>query len=285
MASSIAPSTILRSIAFSRATASAICKQFEFVGAYGRHRQSPLGLTHVLVVIQRVGVFARFRLPPRLLRRSDSQSSASVRTSLASIMSSIRSNTSASLIRAVDADARAVAFGAEQARRGSAGGRRSVPSILDLGDVAGIAVEIRAPHQRPVDARRGNFQPVGSFDRVGDVEYRRQRARGGLAVLDGHGAVRPLGHDLHRAAGKGGNAYPHQPIAKSGEHRLDDRGDARRAPRLGDEPRLVGRQRSSAVVHRGDCVVLQRPVWPQVIKKSGSRGEPTLKTVRIIRPL
>ncbi len=40
-----------------------------------------------------------------------------------------------------------------------------------------------------------------TFDRVGDVEHRRQRPRDGLAILDGHGAVRPLGHDLYRTAG------------------------------------------------------------------------------------
>ena len=42
---------------------------------------------------------------------------------------------------------------------------------------AGIAHEIRAAHQRPVDAGRGKFQPVFAVDRVLDVEDRRQRAR------------------------------------------------------------------------------------------------------------
>jgi hypothetical protein len=37
-------------------------------------------------------------------------------------------------------------------------------------------------------------------DRIGDIEYRRQCARRRFAILDGHGAVRPLRHDLHGAA-------------------------------------------------------------------------------------
>ena len=84
---------------------------------------------------------------------------------------------------------------------------------LDLHEMAGIALEIRAAHQRPVDARRGNLQPIGALDRVGDIEHRRQRARDRLAILDLHRAVRPLGHDLHGAAGLAGNPDPHQAIA------------------------------------------------------------------------
>ena len=33
---------------------------------------------------------------------------------------------------------------------------------------------------------RGNLQPIGAIDRVGDVEHRRQRARNRLAILDRH---------------------------------------------------------------------------------------------------
>src|ERR1700677_3435474 len=58
MASSIAPSTILRSIAFSLATASAICKSSSLLALTVAIRQSPLGLTHLLVAIQRGVVFA-----------------------------------------------------------------------------------------------------------------------------------------------------------------------------------------------------------------------------------
>ena len=72
---------------------------------------------------------------------------------------------------------------------------------LDLDEVAGIALEIGAAHQRPVDARRGNLQPVGAVDRIGDVQHRRQRPRDRLAVLDLHRSVGPLRHDLDGAAG------------------------------------------------------------------------------------
>ena len=55
---------------------------------------------------------------------------------------------------------------------------------LDPDPVAGVALEIGAPHQRPVHARRRDLEPVGSVDGIGDVEHRRQRARDRLAVLD-----------------------------------------------------------------------------------------------------
>ena len=72
---------------------------------------------------------------------------------------------------------------------------------LDLHEMAGIALEIGTAHQRTVDARRGNLQPVGALDRIGDVEHRRQRPRDRLAILDLHRAIGPLGHDLDGAAG------------------------------------------------------------------------------------
>ena len=109
---------------------------------------------------------------------------------------------------------------------------------LDLHDMAGVALEIRAPHQRPVEARRRKLQPIGAIDRIGDVEHRRQRPRRGLAILDRHAAVRPLGHDLHGAAGGAGDAHAHQPIAEPFEHRLDKGGDAGRQAWLDDEASL-----------------------------------------------
>jgi hypothetical protein len=101
-----------------------------------------------------------------------------------------------------------------------------------------MALEIRAAHQRPVDPGRGDLQPVLAIDRILDVEHRRERARGGLAILDQHRAVRPLRHDLHGAAGRRGDPHAHQPIAEAGQHRRCERGDARRHALLGDEPGL-----------------------------------------------
>ena len=112
---------------------------------------------------------------------------------------------------------------------------------LDLREMPGMALEIRAAHQRTVEPRRGNFQPIGAVDRVGDIEDRRQRARNLFAILDRQRAVRPLGHDLHRAAFGAGNAHPHQPIAHALDHRLGDRGDARGQSRLRDQARIGGR--------------------------------------------
>ena len=146
-------------------------------------------------------------------------------------------------------DPRGIAFDAEQhaAETLAAVDRHG---HLDLHDVAGVALEIGAPHQRPVDAGRRHFQPVGAVDRIGDVEHRRQRARGGFAILDQHRAVGPLGHDLHGAAVAAGDAHAHQPIAEAFEHRLGDRGDARAQARLDDQARLGARRDIDRIVHR-----------------------------------
>ena len=109
---------------------------------------------------------------------------------------------------------------------------------LDLHEMAGITLEIGAADQRPVDARRGDLQPIGAFDRIGDVEHRRQRPRDRLAILDQHGSVGPFRHDLDGAAGFAGNPDPHQPVAHALQHRVRDRRDPRRHARLDDEARL-----------------------------------------------
>ncbi len=74
--------------------------------------------------------------------------------------------------------------------------------------VAGIALEIRAPHQRTVHAGRGYFQPIGPIDRIRHVQHRRKRSRDRFAVFDCHGPVRPFRHDLDRAAVEPGNPHP-----------------------------------------------------------------------------
>ncbi len=109
---------------------------------------------------------------------------------------------------------------------------------LDLHQMAGIALEIGAAHQRPVDPGRGNLQPIGPVDRIGDIEHRRQRLRDRLAILDLHRSVRPFRHDLDGAAGFAGNLDPHQPVAHSLQHRSGDRRHPRRRARLDDEARL-----------------------------------------------
>ena len=72
---------------------------------------------------------------------------------------------------------------------------------LDFHEVAGIAFEIGAAHQRPVDPGGRNLEAIGAVDRIGDVEHRRQRLRDRLAILDLHRSVGPFRHDLDRAAG------------------------------------------------------------------------------------
>ena len=183
-------------------------------------------------------------------------------TSLASLISSIGSKISAALacFRVVAcrlANARGLALGADQqAAETLAPVDRDLH--LDLDQMAGVAVEIGFAHQRPVDAGRGNLQPVGALDRVGHVEHRRQRARDRLAVLDRHGAVRPLRHDLHGAAVGGRHLHPHQPVAELFDHRLGDgwrRGPTAPARRSAAVPSRSGWRFQPPVVPR------LRPFW------------------------
>ena len=120
---------------------------------------------------------------------------------------------------------------------------------LDLHQMSGVALEIRAAHQRTVHARRGNFQPIGAVHGIGHIENRRERARNRLAILHRHAAVRPLGHDLHRAALRAGDAHAHEAVAEPFDHRLGDAGDARGHTRLGDETGIGGKMSVRRSVH------------------------------------
>ncbi len=115
---------------------------------------------------------------------------------------------------------------------------------LDLHQMPGVALEIRAAHQRAIHARRGNFQPVGAVHGISHIEHRRERARNRFAILHRHAAVRPFRHDLYRAAFRTGDTHAHEAIAQPLDHGLGDAGDTRGDARLGDEPALqmgVGR--------------------------------------------
>ena len=71
---------------------------------------------------------------------------------------------------------------------------------FDLGLIAGPVLEVGWAHERAVDPRRGDLEPVGAGDWVMYVEQRRYIPRDGLAILDRQRAVRPLGHHLQRLA-------------------------------------------------------------------------------------
>ena len=255
-----------RSIDFSRATASTICKSSSLLALTAmsyllsdRCRSSRLGSARLRASLVLLAlVFRLAGLPPSrgrtscfgvlisaFSRRSASRISASVITSRASAISATAS--------------RATVSSAPRRRPPAADRRRVAPSTastasmmpakplaafervaqLDARLVADGAAEIGFAHQRPVDARRRHFQPVGRADRVFEVEMRRDRHAGGLAILDAHRAVRLLGHHLQDRRGGGGELHPHQPIADARSGRRDDLGDAPRLPVLDDEPRLV----------------------------------------------
>ena len=94
---------------------------------------------------------------------------------------------------------------------------------LDLGLEAGEAREILTPHQRPVDPGRADLQRVGTLDRVGDVEHRRDRVADPGAVLHGHAArtIDRLRHDLQGPPAATDHPHLHHLEAHIAESRLD----------------------------------------------------------------
>src|SRR3546814_11086057 len=74
--------------------------------------------------------------------------------------------------------------------------------LLDLGGKTLEALEIGRLHQRPVEARRGDFQAIGAGDRILDIEHGADRAADIGAIVDGDAAVMggtaavALEHDL-----------------------------------------------------------------------------------------
>src|SRR5579883_1851013 len=136
----MAPSTILRSIAFSRATASAICSS-----------SSLLALT---VAMSRLLAFSLFAPPQRFDDERIGKHQARFRHVVD---------------RQQHVDGLFSGFAAAQADtialNAAEFAAKPAPAIdrnlhLDMRDVAGIAIEIGAPHQRPIDPRRGNLQSV-----------------------------------------------------------------------------------------------------------------------------
>ena len=67
--------------------------------------------------------------------------------------------------RAVNTDAYGISFNTEENAAEPA-----LPTTryreLYLHDAAGMALEIGAPRQRPIESRRGNLEPIGSTDRI-----------------------------------------------------------------------------------------------------------------------
>ena len=130
---------------------------------------------------------------------------------------------------------------------------------FDLGLMADRAPPVGNPHQRPVDARRRNFQAIFAGDGVGDIEFGRKRLARRFAVADGHGPVGALGHDLQGLAVLRQQPDAHQPQAELLQHGTGDRGDARGDAGLGNETRLVERSVNDVGVLR-QALPLQAPI-------------------------
>ncbi len=209
MASSIAATTIMRSIDFSRATASADLQQFQAVGTDG----------HVSLLLSRV--FKRRRDP--LLRALSacpcagfSRTSASVNTSLASPMSA-----SGSLAMVVPSS-----FDLSSSRTTYS---PSMPASLPLkrlrpssGTASSTFASCPVHFSKSERRTSGRSIPGDETSRlyaashgVLDIKGRREIARQDLAIADGHGAVRTLGHDLQGDAVHRRQLHAHQPVAEA----------------------------------------------------------------------
>src|SRR5215207_9362399 len=254
--------TIWRSITFSRATASAICKSSSLL-ALTAMRSLLLGIGLALEpgmdrAARRGGITLRPRMTPRRSRacrrgRFASGLGARRRAAAQSLADELVGQHQAGLADLVERQAKepllalldigkldhgAVAVDAAQApTEALAAVQRHVH--LDLRLVTGPALEIAAAGERPVDAGRGDFETVGLRHRILEIEHRRDRTAHRLAIRDRHGAVRPLGHDLDRTAVLARHLHPHEPEAEILDRGLDHGGDARGEAGLGDQAVFV----------------------------------------------
>ena len=72
-------------------------------------------------------------------------------------------------------------------------------------------------------------------DRILNVEHGRDGHRDPLAILDRHGAVLTLAHDLQRQSVLARKMNPHEAEADATQHRLHDQRDARIDAALADD--------------------------------------------------
>ena len=113
------------------------------------------------------------------------------------------------------------------------------------------------------------------------IEHRRERARRGFAVLEQHGAIGLLRHDLHGAAVAAGNSHAHQPVAEAASTGSASAATGPSVPvrRSGAArcPVAFGRHRSSGLsaTYCSTCNFCPGPF--QVTKRAGPGG-PTLKS-------
>ena len=164
IACSIASSTSSRSMPFSRATASATCSS----SSLGNSDRS---MSHTS--------FSSCDLASRFARRSGDQLVG--QHQLGALNRRRRAPSTRPRRVAI---MHLVARHARAACRGSAGGRRSACAISIRASMAGEAVEIRRPGQRPVDAGRADLERVGAGDRILDIEHGRDGAADVGAIVD-----------------------------------------------------------------------------------------------------
>src|SRR3989338_665060 len=178
--------TTSRSIDFSRATASAICNS-----------SSRLALTAGAILLFSVGGDIGIVFPALSFEAFPYEVIAHDELGLAQLLERQAENLRLRVTFDVALHKNFATFHTLQQAAETLSARHGLGK-LDLHVEALPTLEILGPRQRAIDARRGNLEIVFAGDRVLDVEDGRESAREFFAILDRHGAVGALCHDLER---------------------------------------------------------------------------------------
>src|SRR3984893_2827201 len=164
------------------------------------------------------------------------------------------------------------------------------------------ASEIRDANEQTIDPRRGNFEAIGPFYRILDIEDGRQSRAHDFAIIEVHRSVGTFCHDLHCHSRLRRKLDPDQPVSETGQNRLRNMRHTRGNSGFLDQARFIEdalslRLHAIAVaiqtlpVHRGPLrhQNIEEPRFhlegaQKPTKKSGSRGALNRAIVSIKQP-
>ena len=101
------------------------------------------------------------------------------------------------------------------------------------------APEIRDADERTIDPRRGNFEAIGPFYRLLDIEDGREGRAHDFAIIEVHRPVGTFRHDLHRHSRLRRKLDPDQPVSETGQNRLRNMRHTRGNPGFLDQARFI----------------------------------------------
>ena len=101
------------------------------------------------------------------------------------------------------------------------------------------APEIRDADERTIDPRRGNFEAIGPFYRILDIEDGRESRAHDFAIIEVHRPVGTFRHDLHRHSRLRRKLDPDQPVSETGQNRLRKMRHTRGNPGFLDQARFI----------------------------------------------